>query len=309
MSLIAIVAGVVATLKTSNLDENTFKLVKAQLEHLNAVVEKTSGNTSANEVDELKEQHKAELKMLEEFKKEQHEIALKELKEQHDIALKDLKEQHRVSQNKKTRQLTRENYLHKRELDRLREELEKVCEISLLQKKRRERRLTDEEKEKRTTTINLLIRSDSKAYKADGSDSDESDSDGSDSDAYYTDGSVSGFLSDIDQAYSEEELEWWVSAKEDKEMVKLTMENGKSEHFVKIGDNKELRYMLDEDFHYLYCNWSGQCIEWYDGIAYWYGRVSKKDGWISIDRNVYRAWRVAKGIREMKSTGITIRGY
>lgn len=285
MSLVAIVAGIVAILETSNLDKRTLDLVKAQLEHLISVVENTSGNTSAIVVDELKKQHEIALNEL----KWQHENALNELKKQHDVALNELKEQHRVLLNKKTKRLTRAKEELKQERDALHKDLEEVRRVSLLQQERCKRFLTEEEKEKRIKAVENTIWSHSEAN--------------------YTDDSVSGFSSDTDEHYSDDGLEWWNSVvKKDKgrdagDLI-VTTENGESELFVEIRWNQELRCMLDEKFHNLYCNWRGQCIELIDGIAYWYGRVSKKDGKISIDRSASRAWNVAKGIREMKGTEI-----
>lgn len=294
MSSVAIARGIEATLETSNLDESTLDLVKAQLKHLISVIENTSDDTSANMVEELKMQHKAELELLEEFKNQLLEIALNDLKKQHEIALNELKEQHRVSLNEKTKRLTRAKEELKQERDELRKDLEEVRRVSLLQNERCKRLLTEEEKYERIKAVKQTI--------------------WSDSDRNYTDGSVSRFSSDTDEAYSDDGLELGSSVvKKDKGInagdLIVTTENGESELFVKIGDNAELRYMLDEKFHNLYCNWRGQCIEWNDGVASWYGRVSKKGKKISIDRNAYRAWNVAKGIREMKSTGIAITGY
>lgn len=286
-SLVAIVGGIKATLKTSGLNGSTLGLVEAQLEHLISVVENTSGNTSATKVDELKRQHKKELDDV----KWQHENALNELKKKHDVALNELKYEHRELLCKKTRKLTRAKEELKQERDELRKDLEEVRRVSLLNQERCKRLLTEEEKEKRIKTVENII--------------------WSDSDANYTDDSVSGFSCETHE-YSDDELELGHVVKKDQEEDEsdliLTMENGTSELFVKICWNQELRCMLDEKFHHLYCNWRGQCIELNDSVASWYGRVSKKDGKISIDRRASRAWNVAKGIREMKSTGIAITG-
>ena len=293
MSLIAIVAGVEATLDTSNLDKSTFKLVKAQLEHLISVVKKTSENTSANEVNGLKQQHMVELsevKRQHEFAlnklKEQHVIALGKLKEEHEVVLSEAERHHKAVMNKKIQKLSRANYYLKQERDELRTDLDEINRTTN-ERLWRKRILTEEVKDERNKAVEQII--------------------WSDSDANFTTGSVSEISSDTDE--SDDDREWWVSANEEKEDVKITMEDGKSECFVKICYNNKLRCMLDSKYHNLYCNWRGQCIEWIDDIAYWYGRVSKNRGKISIDRNAYRAWNVAKGIREMKETGIAVTEY
>ena len=238
MSLTAIVAGVMATLKTSDLNKRTLDLVEAQLEHLNSVVEKTSEDTSAKKVDELKKQHKTVLddvkwhheNALDKLKKQhkteldyvkrQHEIALNELKWQHENILNELKKKHSVSLNEKIKRLTRAKEELKRERDELRKDLEEVRRVSLLQKERCKGYLTEEEKEKRIKAVEETIWSDSNAN--------------------YTDDSVSGFSCETHE-YSDDELEWWNTVVEEyKSDLILIMENGESERFVKICWNEEL---------------------------------------------------------------------